>query len=80
MFDSKKQGAVTDVERTKEGRVTMVSTGRTDTKSQWTMIFSFTSHHLFMIKFICMTGAETQKSQGRRFTEEKDKFHGTPGS
>ena len=26
-----------------------------------------------MIVFICMTGSETRKTKGRRFTEEKDK-------
>ena len=39
---------------------------------QRTMTFSLTSHHLLMIVFICMTVSETQKTQGRRFTEEKD--------
>ena len=40
---------------------------------QRTMTFSVTSHHLLMIVFISMTGSETQKTKGRRFTEEKDK-------
>ena len=51
----------------------MAFTSEHGRRFQWTMTFSLTCHHLSMIVFICMTGSETKKTQGRRFTEEKDK-------
>lgn len=79
MFDSKKEGSVTKqtnkplLNELGRGRIPMAFKSEHGRRFQRTMTFSLTSHHRLMILFICMTVSETQKTQGRRFTGEKDK-------